>query len=225
MERRDEGTSCIWGASSTTPSTWPGTTTWRPSKNSPRQAACSSSTRRITSQPLVSAPKESEQREHFMAIRKIALKADRLLLLSATPLLHNERRSRRWCTFSTRSSIRWATSSRSAKRVERWQHVAELFHVFTRDRGRELSGEQPRSFAGDVPGRRSARGARQAVESRFLDDEQPLDDPERVGLIRAIRAHLSETYKLQSALLRNRRGQEQTEALLPGRVGLAPVRL
>src|SRR5271170_4924606 len=54
----------------------------------------------------------------------------------------------------------------------------------------------------------------------LLDDDRPVDDPERARLIRAVRAHLSETYKLHRRLLRNRRGQEQTEALLPGRVGL-----
>ena len=54
----------------------------------------------------------------------------------------------------------------------------------------------------------------------FLDDEIPIDHPERVSLIRAIRAHLSETYKLHRRLLHNRRGHEQTETLLPGRTGL-----
>ena len=54
----------------------------------------------------------------------------------------------------------------------------------------------------------------------FLEFDQDVENPERVRLIRAIRTHVSETYRLHRRLLRNRRGNEQTETLLPGRVGL-----
>src|SRR5262249_368154 len=80
---------------------------------------------------LVSAPKESEQREHFLAIRKVALKAERLLLLSATPLLHPEEAFQAMLHFLDPVIYPLGELAAFRKRVERWQHVAELFHVFT----------------------------------------------------------------------------------------------
>jgi ATP-dependent helicase HepA len=168
---------------------------------------------------LVSGPKESEERAHFMAIRKIALKAERLLLLSATPLLHNEEAFQAMLHFLDPVIYPLGDLRAFRKRVERWQHIAELFHVFTEtEAGSFLEStldHLKEMFKDDD------RLAELGKELRpYLDDAVPVEDPERVRLVRAIRAHLSETYKLHRRLLRNRRGQESTEALLPGRVGL-----
>jgi ATP-dependent helicase HepA len=168
---------------------------------------------------LVSAPKSSEQHEHFMTIRKLALRAERLLLLSATPLLHNEQAFQAMLHFLDPVIYPLGDLRAFRKRVERWQHVAELFHVFAEgEAGSFLEstlGHLREMFKADE------RIANLGKELKpYLDDDVALDDPERTRLIRAIRAHISETYKLHRRLLRNRRGQERTEALLPGRVGL-----
>jgi ATP-dependent helicase HepA len=168
---------------------------------------------------LVSAPKDSEQRDHFLAIRKVALKAERLLLLSATPLLHHEDAFQAMLHFLDPVIYPLGELGAFRKRVERWQHVAELFHVFTEtEAGSFLESTLDHlreMFKND------ARLAELGKELKpYLDDDVPVGDAERGRLIRAIRAHISETYKLHRRLLRNRRGQEQTEALLPGRVGL-----
>ena len=168
---------------------------------------------------LVTAPKDSEQRAHFMAIRKIALKAERLLLLSATPLLHNEAAFQAMLHLLDPLIYPLGDLKAFRKRVASWQHVAELFHVFTESEAGsflESSFEHLREMFKD-----DERLADLGKELKpFLDDDVAIEDPERIRLIRAIRAHLSETYKLHRRLLRNRRGQEQTESLLPGRVGL-----
>ena len=168
---------------------------------------------------LVGAPKDSDKREHFLAIRKLALKADRLLLLSATPLLHNEAAFQAMLHFLDPIIYPLGDLRAFRKRVERWQHVAELFHVFTETEAGsflESTLDHLREMFRD-----DDRLAELGKELKpYLDDERPADHPERLRLIRSIRAHLSETYKLHRRLLRNRRGQEQTESLLPGRVGL-----
>ena len=66
-----------------------------------------------------------------MAVRKIALKAERLLLLSATPLLHNEAAFQAMLHFLDPAIYPLGDLKAFRKRVDRWQHVAELFHVFT----------------------------------------------------------------------------------------------
>ncbi len=168
---------------------------------------------------LVGAPKESEAREHFMAIRKLALKADRLLLLSATPLLHNEAAFQAMLHFLDPVIYPLGELRAFRKRVERWQHVAELFHVFTETEAGSFLESTLDHLKEMFPD--DSRLAELGKELKpHLDDDKPAEQPERVRLIRAIRAHLSETYKLHRRVLRNRRGQEQTESLLPGRVGL-----
>ena len=168
---------------------------------------------------LVGSPKDSDEREHFMAIRKLALKADRLLLLSATPLLHNEAAFQAMLHFLDPVIYPLGDLRAFRKRVERWQHVAELFHIFTEtEAGRFLEStldHLKEMFPDDDRLKELGKELKP-----WLDDEKPLEHPERVRLIRSIRAHLSETYKLHRRVLRNRRGQEQTESLLPGRVGL-----
>lgn len=168
---------------------------------------------------LVGAPKDSDEREHFMAIRKLALKADRLLLLSATPLLHNEAAFQAMLHFLDPVIYPLGDLRAFRKRVERWQHVAELFHVFAETEAGSFLESTLDHLSEMFPD--DARLAELGKELKpWLDDDKPLEHPERVRLIRAIRAHLSETYKLHRRVLRNRRGQEQTESLLPGRVGL-----
>ncbi|MCE9533243.1 MAG: hypothetical protein K8T89_19265 [Planctomycetes bacterium] len=168
---------------------------------------------------LVSAAKDSDERAHFMAIRKIALKADRLLLLSATPLLHNEAAFQAMLHVLDPVIYPLGDLKAFRKRVERWQHVAELFHVFTETEAGSFLESSLEHLQEMFPDDDRLKELGKELKP-YLDDEKPLDDPERVSLIRAIRAHLSETYKLHRRLLRNRRGQEQTESLLPGRVGL-----
>jgi ATP-dependent helicase HepA len=179
---------------------------------------------------LVSAPSGSEQRQHFMALRKIALKAERLLLLSATPLLHNEAAFQAMLHLLDPAIYPLGDLKAFRQRVERWQHVAELFHVFTETEAGSFLESSLQHLREMFP--KDERLAELGKQLKpHLDDDRTVDDPERVRLVRAIRAHLSETYKLHRRLLRNRRGQEQTESLLPGRVGLRlqeyedPVRL
>jgi ATP-dependent helicase HepA len=168
---------------------------------------------------LVGAVKGSEKREHFMAIRKLALKADRLLLLSATPLLHNEAAFQAMLHFLDPVIYPLGDLRAFRKRVERWQHVAELFHVFTETEAGSFLESTLDHLKEMFPDDDRLKELAKELKP-WLDDETPIEHPERVRLIRAIRAHLSETYKLHRRVLRNRRGQAQTENLLPGRVGL-----
>ena len=169
---------------------------------------------------LVSAPKDGDERAHFMAIRKIALRAERLLLLSATPLLHNEAAFQAMLHFLDPVIYPLGDLKAFRKRVERWQHVAELFHVFTETEAGSFLESSFEHLKEMFPDDDRLAELGKALKPFLDDDYYGIGDPERDGMIRAIRAHLSETYKLHRRLLRNRRGQEQTESLLPGRVGL-----
>ncbi len=179
---------------------------------------------------LATADKASDERARFMAIRKIALRAERLLLLSATPLLHNEAAFQAMLHLLDPTIYPLGDMKGFRQRVERWQQVAELFHVFTETEAGSFLESSLENLRDMFP--KDDRLAELGKELKpYLDDEKPIEDPERIRLIRAIRAHLSESYKLHRRLLRNRRGNESTESLLPGRVGLRvqpysdPVRL
>jgi ATP-dependent helicase HepA len=167
---------------------------------------------------LVDADRVSD-RKRFERIRQIALKSERLLLLSATPLLHNEVAFQAMLHMLDPVIYRLGSMMAFRQRVQDWQQTAELFHVFTETEAgsflETILDQMKRMFPADPHLKQMAKELQP-----HLEFDVDVEDPERIRLIRAIRTHVSETYRLHRRLLRNRRGNAQTETLLPGRVGL-----
>ena len=169
--------------------------------------------------PPWSTPSRVSERKRFERIRQIALQSDRLLLLSATPLLHNEVAFQAMLHMLDPVIYRLGNMVAFRERVEDWQQTAELFHVFTESEAglslETILNQINSMFPFDAHLKAMAKELQP-----FLEFDAEVENPERIRLIRAIRTHISETYRLHRRLLRNRRGNDQTETLLPGRVGL-----
>ena len=168
-------------------------------------------------------PEHSKLRKRFEVLRSITAPqiAPRLLLLSATPVRRNE--DGFLALLHLLDPAVYSLNDKEAFRdkVAKRQELADLFYAFTEDQ---------QSFF--LEGMVDQLGAMFPRDSRMLDllnSLRPWLDPsvsegsnERRDAIRAVRTHLSETYRLHRRLLRNRRSAE-VEGLLPGRQGLIQV--
>jgi ATP-dependent helicase HepA len=164
----------------------------------------------------VREPAGSPLRTQFELARKLALAADELLLLSATPVLHNEDAYQAMLHFLDPAVYPLGDMKGFRARLAKWVQVAELFHLFSEDEAGPLLEEHLGRLLDQFP--KDERLKRFAKQLRpLLDFLHPVEDPVRRKLIRAVRTHLSETYRLHRRLLRNRRGM--VEGIVSGRAG------
>ncbi|AOS46100.1 RNA polymerase-associated protein RapA [Lacunisphaera limnophila] len=139
-----------------------------------------------------------------------------LLLLSATPIRRNE--AGFFALLHLLDPAVYDLKNRAAfeGRVAKRQELADIFAAFTED-------QQP-FFLTSTAEQISAMFPDDARLSHLLGElrssiEQDCALEVRAPQIRAIRAHMSETYRVHRRLLRNRRN-ESLQGLLPGRQGL-----
>ncbi|RKH43184.1 helix-turn-helix domain-containing protein [Corallococcus sp. AB050B] len=141
------------------------------------------------------------ERARFESFRRLAHGADRLLLLSATPALHNERSFLAMLHLLDPKLYRLDDAAHFQMRVARRQQVGQLLlslregvHPFViRQNLRSLRA----TFVGD-----------EKLETLASALEKTLEQPEREfrdAAIRELRVHVSETYRLHRRMLRNRR--------------------
>lgn len=160
------------------------------------------------------------QRATYEVLEKLARKVPRVLLLSATPLLHNEDSFLAMLHLLDPQVHRLEDRERFHKlvvsRQEIAEHlqslqddVAELFLEGILDGLDRLAPEDSR--------------LREIVASvRALAGENE-DNEERISAIRALRAHIGETYRIDRRLLRTRRESESVANDLPQRTGAVRV--
>ncbi len=141
----------------------------------------------------------------------------RVLLLSATPVLHNEPAFLAMLHLIDPLLYSLDDLATFRQRVQHRQQVAELMSSLSEDESNFFLGQTLSGLSQFFP-----------EDSRFHDVQSTLrdlvesdvdeSDAERCNLIGTLRTHISETWRLHRRLLRNRR-TENTEYLLPGRAG------
>jgi len=160
------------------------------------------------------------ERASYEMLETLANKVPRVLLLSATPLLHNEDGflamlhllDPRVHRLEDRERFRKLVTSRQeiAEHLQSLQDdVAELFLEGTLDGLAKLSPEDSRLL--DLIDR---------VRPLAAEDE---GSEERISAIRTLRAHIGETYRIDRRLLRTRRDSEHVAGDLPKRTGAKRV--
>lgn len=160
-------------------------------------------------------------RKRFEAVRALATEPGRrLLLLSATPTLHSDETGFQALLHLLDPVVYpFGDLAGFRTRLARHEKVAKLYHLFRPDEdGAYLEGaldQLVEAFPADK--RLGTLGDELRPLLAFGADP---DDPRREELVRAVRAHVSEAYRLHRRLLRNRRADSRVEGLLPGRIGL-----
>jgi ATP-dependent helicase HepA len=168
---------------------------------------------------MAAAPPGTPEHIRFHLVREAATRADQLLLLSATPSLHNEAGFQAMLHLLDPVVYPLGNLDAFRARRDRYQQVAELFHVFHPTESGAFLGDCLDDLTSAFPS--DARLGDLAARLRPLLDygQDPADDC-RIDLVREIRCHLSEVYRLHRRLLRNRRADPRVEPVLPGRDGL-----
>ena len=168
-------------------------------------------------------PKNSSLRTRFELLRAITAPqtASRLLLLSATPVRHNEDGFLALLHLLDPAVYSLDDKEAFREKVAKRQELASLFYAFTEEQQSFFIEGMIDQLAAMFP--RDSRMLSLLDSLRpWLDISVPEDSTERRAAIRAVRTHLSETYRLHRRLLRNRRSAH-VEGLLPGRRGLSHV--
>ena len=156
-------------------------------------------------------------RAPFETVRKLAHRSERLLLLSATPILHNEQAFLGMLHLLDPYTYKLDELAAFKDRLKRRTELGLLFYT--------LTATQPDfQIRGHIRQLREWFSDDEAL-ARLLDSASPLvaegaeaTPVERTSAIHAIRVHLSERYRVHSRLLRTRRTEvAKTEHLTRGR--------
>jgi ATP-dependent helicase HepA len=154
----------------------------------------------------------------FRAVAKVSESPERrVLLLSATPVLHNEAAFLAMLHLIDPVVHSLDDLDAFRQRVRHRQEVAESLVSLTEDESNFFLAQTLTDLGTFFPDDTRFHELREAL-SVLVEQDVAENDSERCRLIRTLRAHISETWRLHRRLLRNRRS-ESTECLLPGRGG------
>lgn len=156
------------------------------------------------------------RRRTYEALQSVAARVPRLLLLSGTPILHQEEGFLAMLHLLDPGGYPLNEREQFRRRIRERQTVAEA--------ALDLADDASPYFVGE---------AIQRLETLFADDSRLLDlclavrehlthdiaDAARIRGLRAVRTHLTETYRLHRRLLRTRRGDPRVQVHLPVRTG------
>jgi ATP-dependent helicase HepA len=156
------------------------------------------------------------QRRIYDALRVLAAKIPRLLLLSGTPVLHQEEAFLAMLHLLDRDGYPLIDREGFRQRIHSRQAIADAIL--------DLADDASAYFAGE---------ALQTLEGLFTDDSRlgelcgvvrehignDASDVRRSGALRALRTHITETYRLHRRLLRTRRDDARVQLYLPSRTG------
>lgn len=150
-------------------------------------------------------------RDRFGTVRKLCAAAERVLLLSATPVLNNERDFLGMLHLLDPAIYRLEELEGFRQRVARRQDVGRLLLSLQ-------EGASAYPLRSGVRRLRELFGGDEAIARLAGELEQtlaanPVDGAARDRLVRAIRVHVSETYRLHRRMLRSRRASVNLEEL------------
>lgn len=154
----------------------------------------------------------------FTRVAAITRPLDRkLLLLSATPALHNERGFLAMLHLLDPAMYSLDDLEAFQERVRQRQRVAEVLSALQLDEPNLFMQQAVEDVADLAPEDRHLTGlARELADCLETDPKE--DDPSRTRLVTQLRSHISETWRLHRRILRTRRTKD-SQGLLPGRVG------
>lgn len=151
----------------------------------------------------------------YELVGEIAQRVERLLLLSATPILRNESDFLRMLNLLDPVVYPLDDLERFRKKVSNRQALAESVAALETSNSLFMDSVLD-DLLNRLPNDSRLSDLSLALKERLLDlpDES---DPEFCASVRQLRAHISETYRLNRRILRNRR--TQVEGLTPERKG------
>jgi len=163
-------------------------------------------------------PENSLERKCFETLCTITApeRAPRLLLLSATPVRGNEDGFLAMLHLLDPALHHLTEREAFREKVEKRQALADIFYLFHEETPAFFLEQMAEDLAKMFPADRRLANLLQQLTPLIQD----ASSPNRATAIRAVRTHLSETYRLHRRLLRNRRTRD-IEGLLPGRAGVA----
>ena len=158
---------------------------------------------------------DPESRDMYELIRKAAMTVERLLLLSATPVIRNETGFLRMLHLLDPVVYNLSDEAAFRSKIQHRQALAETVAMLDPQNVLCLD-EVLEDLLVKLPNDDRLRELVNALQSQLLGfpDE---DDLELCQSIRSLRAHLSETYRLHRRILRNRR--KNVSDLTPDRSG------
>jgi ATP-dependent helicase HepA len=159
-------------------------------------------------------------RRAYEELSFLARNTTRVLLLSGTPILHQEDGFLAMLHLLDPDAYHLDDRDAFRRRVLQRQSVAEA----TADLGDDASS----FFAEDAIARlenlfRSDPRLSQLCADARTHLYEPIEAPVRVAALRALRSHLTEVYRLHRRLLRTRRGDPRVQGLLPVRSGVVRI--
>lgn len=156
----------------------------------------------------------------YKHISEAAPNIERLLLLSATPALHNERGFLEMLHLLDPAAYPLDAEEEFRKKIEARQPLAEIVSALTPDNALflEITIDQISSL---FPEDKLLQEHLEILKP-LIQDIPDETDPELISAIENIHAHLTEVYRLHRRILRNRR--RNVFNLTPGRAGAEIVR-
>ena len=152
----------------------------------------------------------------YELIRQAALRAPRLLLLSATPILRNEDGFLRMLHLLEPAAYPFDERESFRTKIEHRQSLAETVAMLEPSHALFLGGVLD-DLLGKLPNDSRLGDLVIDLRAQLVGDPDE-SDPGLVDALRNLRAHVSETYRLNRRILRNRR--RQVSGLTPERKGL-----
>ncbi len=141
----------------------------------------------------------------------------RVLLLSATPVLHNEKSFLAMLHLLDPQIYPLDSLHSFKERVRLRQEIAECMLSLTETESNLFLTDTLEELGGLLTQDSEFQTLRSQL-TKLLENDVTEDDPNRNSLIRAIRTHVSDMWRLHRRILRSRRN-EQTSVYLPGRGG------
>ena len=148
---------------------------------------------------------DTTKRRHFQTCKQLAHKSDRLLLLSATPVLNNERDFLAMLHLLDPISYPLDNLEDFRNRVKKRSWVGKILLCFQEGAKssvlKENLDELRKLFSED----RYVLNLATELENCLQTNSESTNSESTDKIVRAIRSHISETYRLHNRMLRNRR--------------------